>query len=47
VTTISAWASGLERARSTNEYQTDYGYRWEDGLTDGTTGEQFYNIQDY
>jgi hypothetical protein len=36
---------GNERGRLT-EYQTDYGYRWEDGLTDGTTGEQFYNIQD-
>jgi len=29
-----------------NEYQTDYGYRWETGLTDGTSGEQFYSIQD-
>jgi hypothetical protein len=36
---------GNERGRLT-EYQTDYGYRWEDGLTDGTTGLQFYNIQD-
>ena len=36
---------GNERGRMT-EYQTDYGYRWEDGLTDGTTGEQFYNIDD-
>ncbi|MGD0630365.1 MAG: hypothetical protein ABR987_13495 [Terracidiphilus sp.] len=36
---------GNERGRLT-EYQTDYGYRWEDGLTDGTSGEQFYNIQD-
>jgi hypothetical protein len=36
---------GNERGRLT-EYQTDFGYRWEDGLTDGTTGEQFYNIQD-
>ena len=29
-----------------SEYQTDYGYRWETGLTDGTSGEQFYNVQD-
>ena len=29
-----------------NEYQTDYGYRWEMGLGDGTSGEQFYNITD-
>jgi hypothetical protein len=29
-----------------NEYQTDYGYRWETGLSDGTSGEQFYNILD-
>jgi len=36
---------GNERGRLT-EYQTDFGYRWEDGLTDGTTGEQFYDIQD-
>ena len=36
---------GNERGRLT-EYQTDYGYRWENGLTDGTTGEQFYNILD-
>jgi hypothetical protein len=36
---------GNERGRLT-EYQTDYGYRWEDGLTDGSSGEQLYNIQD-
>jgi hypothetical protein len=36
---------GNERGRLT-EYQTDYGYRWEDGLTDGTSGLQFYNILD-
>ena len=36
---------GNERGRLT-EYQTDYGYRWEDGLTDGTTGLQFYSVQD-
>jgi hypothetical protein len=29
-----------------NEYQTDYGYRWEMGLGDGTSGEQFYNVTD-
>ena len=29
-----------------NEYQTDYGYRWEVGLGDGATGEQFYNFTD-
>lgn len=28
------------------EYQTDYGYRWETGLGDGTSGEQFYNVTD-
>ena len=36
---------GNERGRLT-EYQTDYGYRWETGLTDGTSGEQFYNVED-
>ena len=36
---------GNERGRLT-EYQTDYGYRWEDGLTDGGSGEQFYTVQD-
>ncbi|MGH9607286.1 MAG: beta strand repeat-containing protein [Terracidiphilus sp.] len=29
-----------------NEIQTDYGYRWIDGYSDGTTGEQFYQVQD-
>jgi hypothetical protein len=29
-----------------SEYQTDYGYRWETGLTDGSSGEQFYSVQD-
>jgi len=29
-----------------NEYQTDYGYRWEMGLGDGTSGAQFYNVTD-
>jgi hypothetical protein len=29
-----------------NEIQTDYGYRWLEGYTDATTGEQFYQIQD-
>jgi hypothetical protein len=29
-----------------NEYQTDYGYRWETGLGDGTSGAQFYNVTD-
>ncbi len=29
-----------------NEIQTDYGYRWEDGYTDGTSGEQFWNLTD-
>ncbi len=29
-----------------NEIQTDYGYRWEDGFTDGTSGEQFWNLTD-
>ena len=32
---------GLEQ-----EYQTDYGYRWEIGLSDGTTGIQNWSIQD-
>ncbi len=27
-----------------NEIQTDYGYRWEDGFGDGTSGEQFYQV---
>ena len=29
-----------------NEIQTDYGYRWEDGFGDGTSGEQFWNLTD-
>jgi hypothetical protein len=29
-----------------NEIQTDYGYRWIEGYTDATAGEQFYQIQD-
>ena len=29
-----------------NEYQTDYGYRWTEGLSDATGGEQFYQILD-
>ena len=37
--------TGSERGLQ-NEYQTDYGYRWEVGLGDGTSGEQFYNFTD-
>ena len=29
-----------------NEYQTDSGYRWTEGLSDATGGEQFYQILD-
>ena len=29
-----------------NRYQTDYGYRWTEGLSDGTSGAQFYQILD-
>ena len=29
-----------------NEYQTDYGYRWTEGLSDATGGEQFYQVLD-
>ncbi len=29
-----------------NEIQTDYGYRWVDGYTDATAGEQYYQVQD-
>ena len=29
-----------------NEIQTDYGYRWTEGYTDATAGEQFYQVQD-
>jgi hypothetical protein len=29
-----------------SEIQTDYGYRWENGYTDGTSGEQFWNLTD-
>jgi hypothetical protein len=36
---------GNERGYQT-EIQTDYGYRWMHGLSDGTTGEQFYSISD-
>ena len=37
--------NGNERGLE-DEYQTDYGYRWEVGLGDGTSGEQFYNFTD-
>jgi hypothetical protein len=36
---------GNERGRST-EYQTDYGYRWQAGLSDGTTGMQTWFVND-
>jgi hypothetical protein len=29
-----------------NEIQTDYGYRWLEGYSDATAGEQFYQLQD-
>jgi hypothetical protein len=29
-----------------NEIQTDYGYRWIEGYSDATAGEQFYQVQD-
>ncbi len=29
-----------------NRFQTDYGYRWTTGLSDGMAGEQFYQILD-
>jgi hypothetical protein len=29
-----------------NEIQTDYGYRWLEGYSDATAGEQFYQVQD-
>jgi hypothetical protein len=29
-----------------NEIQSDYGYRWIDGYSDATAGEQFYQIDD-
>ena len=29
-----------------NEIQTDYGYRWEDGYSDGSSGEQFWTLTD-
>jgi hypothetical protein len=37
--------NGNERGLE-DEYQTDYGYRWEIGLGDGASGEQFYNLTD-
>ncbi|MGB0074588.1 MAG: hypothetical protein WBP71_16700 [Terracidiphilus sp.] len=37
--------SGNERGLQ-DRYQTDYGYRWEVGLGDGTSGEQSYNFTD-
>lgn len=37
--------AGNERGRLT-EIQTDFGYRWESGFTDGGTGEQFWNLTD-
>jgi hypothetical protein len=37
--------SGNERGLL-NEIQTDYGYRWLEGFSDATGGEQFYEIQD-
>jgi hypothetical protein len=36
---------GTERGRLL-ETQTDYGYRWEQGYTDGSTGAQFWNLTD-
>ena len=36
---------GNERGQL-NEIQTDYGYRWEDGYTDGTSGAQYWNLTD-
>jgi hypothetical protein len=29
-----------------NEVQTDYGYRWLEGYSDATAGEQFYQVED-
>ena len=29
-----------------NEIQTDYGYRWIEGYSDATAGEQFYQVED-
>jgi hypothetical protein len=29
-----------------NEIQTDYGYRWLEGFSDATSGEQFYQLKD-
>jgi hypothetical protein len=37
--------TGNER-RLLNEIQTDYGYRWLEGYSDATGGEQFYQVQD-
>jgi hypothetical protein len=37
--------TGNERGLQ-NEIQTDYGYRWVDGYTDATAGEQYYQVQD-
>ena len=37
--------TGNERGLLT-EIQTDYGYRWVDGYTDATAGEQYYQVQD-
>jgi hypothetical protein len=36
---------GNERGRVT-EYQTDYGYRWQEGLGDGTSGLQSWFVND-
>ena len=37
--------TGNERGLQ-DRYQTDYGYRWTTGLTDATSGEQFYQVRD-
>ena len=37
--------SGNERGLL-NRYQSDFGYRWTTGLSDATSGEQFYQILD-
>jgi hypothetical protein len=37
--------TGNERGLQ-DRYQTDYGYRWTTGLSDATSGEQFYQILD-
>jgi hypothetical protein len=47
ITNHTRLGTGLGNERGLqDEYQTDFGNRWTTGLSDGTTGEQFWNVSD-